>query len=67
MNNKPLPTDELFHVERRIARRADELSRQQGYDPIHALDHWRQAEREVWDRMHVDLPLAKTSHLAGHG
>lgn len=40
--------DALFRVERKIARRADELSRQLGYDPGNALDHWRQAEREVW-------------------
>lgn len=43
-----LMDDALFRVERKIARRADELSRQLGYDPGHALDHWRQAEQEVW-------------------
>ncbi|HUR56083.1 MAG TPA: DUF2934 domain-containing protein [Opitutaceae bacterium] len=50
--NTPKPAammdDALFRVERKIARRADELSRLLGYDPGHALDHWRQAEREVW-------------------
>jgi hypothetical protein len=47
---KPAATmdDALFRVERKIARRADELARTLGYDPEHALEHWRQAEREVW-------------------
>lgn len=40
--------DELFEVELRIAQRADELVRLHGTDPVHALEHWRQAEREVW-------------------
>lgn len=48
MKNPKLPTDELFEVERRIARRADELTRRFGSDPVHALEYWRQAEREVW-------------------
>lgn len=48
MKNPKLPPDELFEVERRIARRADELTRRFGSDPVHALDHWRQAEQEVW-------------------
>ncbi len=42
------PTDDvLFRFERRIARRADELSRQHGFDRWNALDHWRTAEREI--------------------
>jgi hypothetical protein len=48
MNTPEFPTDELFEVERRIARRADELARQHGTDRSRALDHWRQAEREIW-------------------
>lgn len=42
------PQDELFEMERRIARRADELTRQFGTKPLSALDHWRRAEEEVW-------------------
>jgi hypothetical protein len=42
------PRDELFEVELRIARRADELVRRFGFDPAHALERWRQAEREIW-------------------
>ena len=41
--------DVLFEVERRIARRADELDRLFGVHPGHALAHWRQAEQEIWD------------------
>jgi hypothetical protein len=48
MNTPPLPRDVLFEVEREIARRADELDRQFGIDPTHALEHWRQAEAEIW-------------------
>ncbi len=39
--------DELFLLEQKIAQRADELSRQFGVDRGRALQHWRQAEREV--------------------
>ena len=49
-NNLSLPDDDLFQVERRIARRADELARLYGTNSRTALDHWRQAEAEVWDR-----------------
>lgn len=48
MKTPRLPTDELFQVERQIARRADELTRRFGSDPVQALEHWRQAEREFW-------------------
>ena len=49
-NNLSLPDDDLFQVERRIARRADELARLYGTNSRSALDHWRQAEADVWDR-----------------
>jgi hypothetical protein len=44
-----LPTDLLFHIERRIARRADELARHpiNRFNP--SVDYWWQAEREVWE------------------
>lgn len=48
MKTPALPTDELFQIERKIAQRADELSRRLGVDREHALDHWRQAEREIF-------------------
>ena len=48
-NNSSLPDDDLFQMERRIARRADELTQKFGTDPLSALDHWRRAEAEVWD------------------
>ncbi|HVU35021.1 MAG TPA: hypothetical protein VHE61_16425 [Opitutaceae bacterium] len=48
MNTPTLPTDELFEMELRIAQRADELVREFGTDPEHALEPWRQAEREYW-------------------
>ena len=47
--------DELFEVERKIARRADALSRQFGSDPLRALDHWRMAEAEVWESLALDV------------
>ena len=40
--------DALFEVERRIARRADELVRLSVSDQHQALKHWLEAEREVW-------------------
>lgn len=48
MKAQPLPTDELFRIERKIAQRADQLSRNLGVDPERALEHWRQAEREIF-------------------
>lgn len=52
MNTPTQPADELFELELRIAQRADELVRISGPDPLHALEQWREAEREVWqDRM----------------
>jgi hypothetical protein len=48
MSTPEFPSDELFEVERRIAQRADELARQHGTDRSRALEHWRQAEREIW-------------------
>lgn len=46
---------ELFRLERRIAKRADQLARDKGVDRGHALDHWRQAEREVWESRSAEL------------
>ena len=40
--------DVLFQLERKIARRADQLSRDFGIDPRCPLEHWREAEQEVW-------------------
>lgn len=48
MNTFELPNDPLFQLERHIAQRADELALLMGVDRGHALDPWRQAEREVW-------------------
>lgn len=42
--------DALAKVELEIARRADELSRNQKTAYRHPLDHWRQAEEEIWLR-----------------
>lgn len=39
--------DELDELELRVARRADELARQDdGHRP--GRDYWQQAEREIW-------------------
>jgi hypothetical protein len=43
-----LPDDLLFHIEHRIARRADELARST-HSLFSSCDHWREAEREIWD------------------
>jgi hypothetical protein len=52
-----LPDDELFQVEQKIARRADDLMRQPGSGPGHALECWLQAEREIWGAIAaVDAP-----------
>lgn len=48
MNAFDLPNDPLFQLERRIAQRADQLARLMGVDRGHALEPWRQAEREIW-------------------
>lgn len=52
--------EELFRLEQKIAQRADELSRQFGVDRSRALDHWRQAEREVWqeEALHLSPELS---------
>lgn len=47
--------DALFRVELEIARRADELTRRFGTNPVSALEHWRAAEREVWQDGDVGL------------
>lgn len=47
-HRSPLPSDVLFEIERRIARRADEIARACGIDPTQSLGPWREAEREVW-------------------
>jgi hypothetical protein len=39
--------DELFHLQLRVARRADELSRGSPASRAHDLEIWFQAEREV--------------------
>jgi hypothetical protein len=45
------PVDELERLELRIAQRADDFSRESGFDPIHACENWRKAEREVWGEL----------------
>lgn len=55
MNPTPYPTDELFELELRIAKRADELVRETGMDREHSLDLWRQAEREFWQTRDAKL------------
>ena len=49
-NHPSLEDDDLFQMERRIARRADELARTEGTNPFSTLEHWHRAEAEVWDR-----------------
>lgn len=56
MNPREDFDDELFRLERRIARRADELARRLGFDRGNALDHWRQAEREIFEDDALELP-----------
>ena len=48
MNTPELTHDPLFELERRIAQRADELSRTGRKNHEYALECWLQAEREVW-------------------
>ena len=65
MSNPFKPTDELFELELRIAQRADELVRRNGTDPFHALEQWRQAEREVWqERVETNGPEGFSSRYA---
>lgn len=59
-----LPNDALFRIERRIAQRADELSRALGVDRSHTLDHWRQAEDEVWKNPDAFRGLEATREAA---
>jgi hypothetical protein len=59
--------DPLFELERKIARRADALTRERGCDPQHALERWREAEREVWDNYSAEhdshpVECAQTVH-----
>lgn len=62
MKHLDFPLDELFEVERTIARRADEISHERGFDPVHALDNWRQAEREFWEHA---APRGELTALGG--
>ena len=62
MKPPPLPTDELFQIERKIAQRADELSRSLGVDREHALEHWRQAEREIFGSCDEPWTTEAVSH-----
>ncbi len=62
MNTPTAPlvsSDALFDVECRIARRADELARLSGNDRNQALKHWLEAEREVWQEIAGQTPVAK--------
>jgi hypothetical protein len=54
MNTPRFTEDHLFELERAIARRADQLDREYGVDPLHRLEHWRQAERETWSGCGTD-------------
>lgn len=47
----------LFELEQKIARRADALDREYGFDAGHALEHWRQAEEEVWSSWESATPF----------
>jgi hypothetical protein len=40
--------EDLFEIELRVARRADELARDRGSDRQRDVAHWSEAEREVW-------------------
>jgi hypothetical protein len=42
-----VPTDDLERLQLKIAQRADDISRETGFDPTNALENWRIAEREV--------------------
>jgi hypothetical protein len=50
MKLRDIPNDELFQLERKIARRADQLLEQRSSE-LTALDSWLQAEREIWETM----------------
>lgn len=63
MKSPPASDDLLFALEWTIARRADELTRERGFDPQQALARWREAEREVWTRYAVNLPPSNKSAL----
>lgn len=60
MNTAISSADFLFTLERKIARRADELDREFGIDPAHALEHWRQAEEEIWRWLKAPEAFAAT-------
>lgn len=60
----PLPADELFLLEWKIAQRADELSRRLGVDRAHALENWRTAEREIWGFSEETPKALAVSHRA---
>jgi hypothetical protein len=62
MNTPAFSLDDLFNVELRIARRADELARRRGSAPQHSLELWRQAESEIWSRTGqlMDEPKAES-------
>ncbi len=49
-----VPGDDLERLQLKIAQRADDISREAGFDPTNALENWRIAEREVFGRTRSD-------------
>jgi hypothetical protein len=63
------PDDPLFRIERKIAQRADELSKSPGLERADARDLWQRAEREVWESADV-IPASAVADevtVAGDG
>lgn len=61
MNTSGFPADELFNLELRIARRADEIARRLEKGPSHPLEPWKQAENEIWSTTAQPQADAKVS------
>ena len=66
MKSATFTDDPLFELERKIARRADELTRQRGTDREHALEHWREAEREIWESYLAQREPRSAALTSGH-
>jgi hypothetical protein len=43
------PEDDLLRLEMKVAQRADQLSERHGRVPGRDLEHWLQAEREIFE------------------
>ena len=53
--------EDLLRLEFRVAQRADELSQRDGCERGRDLEHWLQAEREIFETIGEDSAAGRTA------